>query len=82
MTTLASALKWIKKEARGTQIGTKARKLALACTVHRLWRVRNLAIFEGNVPCIDSTVFWIQLHVYRNLHTLYPVSMAPMDRGL
>jgi hypothetical protein len=79
MSTLASALKWLKKESRGTRIGTKARKVVLVCMIHRLWWTRNQAVFEGKVPCIDSTIFWIQLHVYRNLHTLYPFIIAPME---
>jgi hypothetical protein len=57
MSTLASALKWIKKESKGTRIGTKVRKIAFACMVHRLWSVHNLAVFEGIIPCIDRTVF-------------------------
>jgi hypothetical protein len=79
MSTLASALKWLKKESRGTRIGTKARKVALACMVHRLWRVRNQAVFESKVPSIDDTIFWIRLHVYRNLHTMYPSIMTPAE---
>jgi hypothetical protein len=78
MSTLASALKWLKKEARGTRIGTKAKKVALACMVHCIWRVCNQTVFEGKAPSIQSTIFWIQVHVYRNLHTLYPSIMALM----
>jgi hypothetical protein len=79
MSTLTSEFKWLKKESRGTRIGIKARKVALACMVHRLWRVRNQAVFEGKAPCIHSTIFLIQLHVYCNLHTLYPSIMAPIE---
>jgi hypothetical protein len=57
MSTLASALKWLKKESRGTRIGTKARKVALVCMVHCFWRVRNEAVFQGRAPYIHSTTF-------------------------
>ncbi|GFP82681.1 putative ribonuclease h protein at1g65750 [Phtheirospermum japonicum] len=41
MTTIASALKWIKKEGRGTTWHGKAKRMALASTVYHIWIARN-----------------------------------------
>ncbi|KAL0404367.1 UNVERIFIED_CONTAM: hypothetical protein Sradi_2077500 [Sesamum radiatum] len=38
MSTLASAVKWLKKEKTGSSVQNKARALALACTIYSLWR--------------------------------------------
>ncbi|KAK4383087.1 hypothetical protein Sango_2809900 [Sesamum angolense] len=50
MSTLLSAVKWLKKEKTGSSVQNKARHLALACTVYSLWRHRNEIIFEGKTP--------------------------------
>ncbi|KAL2246040.1 UNVERIFIED_CONTAM: hypothetical protein Sindi_2872200 [Sesamum indicum] len=49
MSTLQSAVKWLKKEKTGSSVQNKARHLALACTVYTLWRHRNEVIFEGSI---------------------------------
>jgi len=36
MSTISSALKWIKKEARGSSVRAKAIKVGLACTVYHI----------------------------------------------
>ncbi|KAL0386604.1 UNVERIFIED_CONTAM: hypothetical protein Slati_4592800 [Sesamum latifolium] len=72
MSTLLSAVKWLKKENTGSSVQNKARHIALACTVHSLWRHRNEVIFEGKAPCPDSLVIAIRISVYRLLLTLFP----------
>ncbi|KAL2224967.1 UNVERIFIED_CONTAM: hypothetical protein Sindi_2964700 [Sesamum indicum] len=47
MSTLQSAVKWLKKEKTGSSVQNKARHLALACTVYTLWRHRNESHFRG-----------------------------------
>ena len=72
MLTISSALKWIKKEAKGSSGKAKAKKVALACTVYHIWNARNRKIFEGQTQEVVSTVFKIKLHIYRTVFTLDP----------
>lgn len=72
MTTIDSAIKWLKKEARGTAWFNKAKKIALACTVYHLWTARNAKIFEGQIPQPRVIVHKIQTHVFRTIFALYP----------
>ncbi|PSS07587.1 LOB domain-containing protein [Actinidia chinensis var. chinensis] len=57
MTTLKSAVKWIIKEARGTWVKSKAKKIGLACSVYYIWETRNERIFEE----LKSSVIYLQL---------------------
>ncbi|XP_052203952.1 uncharacterized protein LOC127809227 [Diospyros lotus] len=72
MSTIPSALKWLKKEARGSSWQAKVKRSALACTVYYLCNTRNRKIFEDNMPCIDSVIRRIKTQVYRVIFTLYP----------
>ncbi|KAL0456550.1 UNVERIFIED_CONTAM: hypothetical protein Slati_0994200 [Sesamum latifolium] len=72
MSTLLSTVKWLKKEKTGSPVQNKVRRIALACTVHSLWRHRNEVIFEGKAPCPDGLVISIKISVYRLLLTLFP----------
>ncbi|GFZ05500.1 hypothetical protein Acr_17g0010720 [Actinidia rufa] len=49
MSTLKAASKWIFKEAKGTWIQAKAKKIGLACVVYYIWEARNERIFKGNL---------------------------------
>ena len=69
---VTSALKWIRKEARGSSCRAKTRRMALACTVYHIWNARNRRIFEGHAQEVDVTVFKIKLQVYRALFSLFP----------
>ncbi|GFY91496.1 hypothetical protein Acr_07g0016920 [Actinidia rufa] len=62
MSTLKAAAKWIFKEARGTGIQAKAKKIGLACAVYYIWEARNERIFEGNL---------IVLYLNRPIHSLF-----------
>lgn len=72
MTTLASALKWMKKEARGTTWHSKAKRIALASTVYYIWMARNRMIFENLRPHVESIVRRIKTHIYKVIFSLYP----------
>jgi len=72
MSTISSALKWIKKEAKGSSEKAKAKKVALTCTVYHIWHARNMKIFEGQAQKVDSTVFKIKLHIYRTIFNSDP----------
>ena len=72
MSTIDSALKWIKKESRGSGCNAKARCTALACTVYHIWNARNRRIFEGQTMEVEGIVFRIKLHVYRTIYSLFP----------
>ncbi|XP_022855080.1 uncharacterized protein LOC111376355, partial [Olea europaea var. sylvestris] len=72
MTTLAMALKWLKKEARGTSWLSKAKRVALATKVYYIWLTRNRKLFEDLSYDLDSIVRRIKTHVYKVMFTLYP----------
>ncbi|KAL2224581.1 UNVERIFIED_CONTAM: Retrovirus-related Pol polyprotein from type-2 retrotransposable element R2DM [Sesamum indicum] len=72
MSTLHSAVKWLKKEKTGSSVHTKARHLALSCTVYTLWRHRNEFIFEGAVPNPEGLIISMKITVYRLLLSLFP----------
>ena len=72
MITLKSVVKWIIKEARGTGIQSKAKKVALACSVYHIWEARNKRIFEGVIKQPEAIVRQIQMQVYRVMFNLYP----------
>ena len=68
LSTLKEAVKWIIKEARGTSIQAKVKKLGLANTIYfLLWEVRNLRIFEGKVQTPEAVIRKIQIFVYHVL---------------
>ncbi|KAL8062253.1 hypothetical protein ABFX02_02G135400 [Erythranthe guttata] len=73
-TTLKSALKWLKKEARGSCWRQKAKKVALACTVYQIWSARNRKIFENETPRITEMVRKIKILVYKTVFALFPQS--------
>ncbi|KAK4423208.1 hypothetical protein Salat_1903600 [Sesamum alatum] len=72
MSTLHSAIKWLKKEKMGSSVQNKARTLALACTVYSLWRHRNEIIFEGKAPNPDGLIACIKITVCRIIFALFP----------
>lgn len=72
MSTLAIALKWMKKENRGTSWLSKAKRVALASTVYYIWLTRNRMIFEDLLANLDSIAKRIKTHVYKVMFTLYP----------
>ncbi|KAL2225249.1 UNVERIFIED_CONTAM: Retrovirus-related Pol polyprotein from type-2 retrotransposable element R2DM, partial [Sesamum indicum] len=72
MSTLQSAVKWLKKEKTGSSVQNKARHLALACTVYTLWRQRNEIIFEGSTACPERLVNLVKVTLFRVLWTLFP----------
>ncbi|KAL0290257.1 UNVERIFIED_CONTAM: hypothetical protein Scaly_2678100 [Sesamum calycinum] len=72
MSTLLSAVKWLKKGKTGSSVQNKARHLALACMVYSLWRHRNEIIFEGKASNPDGLVISIKITVYRLILTLFP----------
>lgn len=72
MSTIPSALKWIKKEGHGTSWQCKAKKIALASTVYHIWTARNRLIFEDLRPNPDSIVIRIKTQVYKVMFSLYP----------
>ncbi|KAK4438693.1 hypothetical protein Salat_0203800 [Sesamum alatum] len=72
MSTILSAIKWLKKEKIGSSVQNKARLLALACMVYNLWRHRNKVIFEAKAPSINGLVISIKIRVFRILLSFFP----------
>lgn len=75
MSTLPSAIMWIKKEHRGAFIHSKAVMLTFAATVYCVWIARNQRFFAGKVTSVNTIVSTIQFHVYQILHGLYPADL-------
>ncbi|KAH6764595.1 hypothetical protein C2S51_015844 [Perilla frutescens var. frutescens] len=73
--TILSAIKWIKKDKRATVVLTKARWMALTCTIHIIWNSRNVANFEG-MRCQPSDVIHrVKTQVYGILYSLFPANL-------
>ncbi|GFS34500.1 hypothetical protein Acr_00g0034240 [Actinidia rufa] len=66
MQTLKATVKWMIKEARGTGLQSKAKKISLACIVYRLWELENQRIFEGKINLQEAIIRRIQIQVYRS----------------
>ncbi|KAL0411967.1 UNVERIFIED_CONTAM: hypothetical protein Slati_3786400 [Sesamum latifolium] len=72
MSTLPSAVKWLKKEKTGSFVQNKVRAITSACTIYSLWRHRNEVIFEGKAPNSEALVICIKITVYRLILALFP----------
>ncbi|KAK6140954.1 hypothetical protein DH2020_025301 [Rehmannia glutinosa] len=72
MSTIKSALKYIKKEARGTSWQSRAKRSAVACTVYHIWTARNRRLFEGTIVTSDGIIREIKTQVYKIMFSLYP----------
>lgn len=80
MTTLKSALKWIKKGSRGSSWQTKGKKAALTATVYHIWSARNRKIHENEVPYIEHIIRKIKSHVFTSIFARYPHVLADLER--
>ena len=72
MHTLKAAVKWMIKEARGTGLPAKFKKISLACTIYHIWVARNKRIFDGKVESPEAILRRIQIHAYRSIFSLFP----------
>ena len=72
MQTIKAAIKWMIKEARGTDFLSKIKKIALACTVHLIWGARNKRNFEGKIEHPEAIFRHIQIQTYRSIYNLFP----------
>ncbi|CAH9125273.1 unnamed protein product [Cuscuta epithymum] len=72
MGTLASSVKWIKKERSGANVQAKASRIALYFSIYWIWRVRNAATFDGVTPKEDDVFARIKYIVYKVLYSIYP----------
>ncbi|GAA0163271.1 hypothetical protein LIER_19178 [Lithospermum erythrorhizon] len=72
MTTLASALRWIKKEHGGVRIRAKAIILAFSIMVHEIWRARNSLAFEEEAVVAETIVARVKLATYHILSRTFP----------
>ncbi|KAL7104250.1 hypothetical protein ACP275_08G232400 [Erythranthe tilingii] len=77
-TTLKSALKWLKKEVRGSCWRQNAKKVALACIVYPIWSARNWNFFENETPRIAKMVLKIKIRVYKTVFALFPQSVLQL----
>ncbi|CAH9134267.1 unnamed protein product [Cuscuta epithymum] len=75
MTTLLSAVKWIKEEHNGANIKAKSIRISLCYTVYWTWRTRNAICFDGAKAKVEDIVSHIKYMVYKILYSLYPVHM-------
>ncbi|XP_057489694.1 uncharacterized protein LOC130775591 [Actinidia eriantha] len=70
--TLKAAVKWMIKEARGTGVPAKIKRINLASTVYHIWEARNQRNFEGKIKHPEAIIRRIQIQVYRCLYGLFP----------
>ena len=76
MPSLASGLRWLKRDARGSSWLCKAKKIAFASTVYHLWTARNYCIFEGQAAVAESIISRVKSDVYRVIFSLYPYALT------
>lgn len=72
-TAIRSTIKWISREYRGTRIHSKQIALALIGTIYHIWKTRNGAIFDGDIPSVDRIVNTVEKDVYKVLYNKYPM---------
>ncbi|XP_057493231.1 uncharacterized protein LOC130778743 [Actinidia eriantha] len=70
MQTIKASVKWLIKEARGTGLQAKTKKISLARTVYHLWEARNQRIFEGTIKSSEALIRGIQIQVHRCINSL------------
>lgn len=70
MSTLQNAMKWIKKESRGTTWRSEAKCIALVTTVFHIWMASNSLIFADLRLDNDSIVRLIKTHIYNVTNVL------------
>ena len=78
MQTLKAAVKWMIKEARGTGVPAKIKRISLASTVYHIWEARNQRNFEGKIRQPDAIIRRIQIQVYRCIYSLFPDFVGPI----
>ncbi|CAH9091992.1 unnamed protein product [Cuscuta epithymum] len=75
MTTLRSAVKWIKKEHNGAHIKAKAVRITFCFTIYWMWRTRNSICFEAAKVKVEDIIHHIKYMVYKVLFSIYPYHM-------
>ena len=69
ISTVANALKWLKKEARGSPWPSKLKRVGLDSTIYFLWNAHNGLIFEGITSNKETIIRRIKTYVYK---VMYP----------
>ncbi|GAA0183545.1 hypothetical protein LIER_31086 [Lithospermum erythrorhizon] len=72
MSTLESAIKWVKKEHGGKSLRSRALLLAFCIVVHEIWRARNAAAFYQEPTSPEVIIARVILATYRILIKLHP----------
>lgn len=72
MSTLHSAVKWIKKDFGGAFIHSKVVVLAFAATAYTIWASRNKVLFAGKSVSSNEILFSIKTLVLSVIYVLYP----------
>ncbi|VFQ94486.1 unnamed protein product, partial [Cuscuta campestris] len=62
LSTLTRAIRWLKAFRRGDGILKKARRIAFACTIFHLWKLRNVAHFEREPLSIQVVTSKIKIN--------------------
>lgn len=73
MSTLTSAIKWIKKEHGGAFLRSKSVVLAFVATILHIWSSRNKVMFVGKSVTSNDIFVAIKTHVLTVLHAIYPL---------
>ncbi|CAH9126786.1 unnamed protein product [Cuscuta epithymum] len=72
MTTLLSAIKWITKTHRGSNMKAKAARIAFCATVYYIWHARNEVRFDDGKKTEEDIIAKIKHVVYKILFSIYP----------
>ncbi|GAA0153470.1 hypothetical protein LIER_37684 [Lithospermum erythrorhizon] len=72
MSTLASAIKWIKKEFKGSNVKNRAVRIAFSSTIFEVWAARNVINFDGGKVSTQDIIARVKTTTYRILYRLNP----------
>lgn len=78
MSTIDSAIKWIKKDYGGGRPVSKMLRLSFCATIYYIWQARNAAVFERNQANPQAILARVKLSTYRVLYRLYPHVQFPV----
>lgn len=74
-TSIRSAVKWIKRVARGTRMHSKASQIAITCTVYHIWLARNAKVFENTTESVQGTINSVIKKTMKVIYDLYPLEI-------
>ncbi|XP_057246763.1 uncharacterized protein LOC130589513 [Beta vulgaris subsp. vulgaris] len=71
---------WLVSRRRDSKYRRMVQAAALEAVIYCIWQARNLALWEGKIPCIAHTVKKIKCDVKHRCITVMPKKISQNDR--